>query len=375
MTTPPPSSTPPPIQKSWNLFNPGGDPSVLRACAQAWRDMASQLKATVEAQDTQVTRTETAWTGAAADAFHAHWNRTRTQVEDALPQFETVAEQLDTTAEAIAKANAAVHHVVEELAATAAIGIGLSVLTAGFSDLFAAGAASAEVAEATGEVTRLGQLLLRVSRMMQEVKDAMEDSRLLKISVELGTSFGKNFASNTVGNVAGQAAAGQPITWGSDIQDAAVAGAVGTGLGAGGGALSGKASGRIADALAGDHIIGGAVNGVVTSAAGQAAADGVDMWEGSKTSTNLWQDTLTSGLTGGLAGGVTGGAHDFVDGGGKHRSDDSPNFRAPAEIGLNGAMYGAGGAIENDLTAATPTLDTHPGQNLPKSGPAKNLPS
>jgi uncharacterized protein YukE len=88
--------------------------------------------------------------GRAADAFHAHWSHTRNQVEEALPHFATVAQQLDTAADAIAKANAEVHHVVEEIAATALIGIGLSVLTAGFSDVVAAGAAEAEVAEAAG---------------------------------------------------------------------------------------------------------------------------------------------------------------------------------------------------------------------------------
>lgn len=60
----------PKIEKSFDLFNPGGDPSVLRACAEAWRHMAHDLKTTIETQDQEVTRLGDNWTGAAADAFH-----------------------------------------------------------------------------------------------------------------------------------------------------------------------------------------------------------------------------------------------------------------------------------------------------------------
>ncbi|MEU5213917.1 WXG100 family type VII secretion target [Streptomyces sp. NPDC020742] len=121
----------PQIEKSFDLFNPGGDPSVLRACAEAWRHMAHDVKSTIETQDQEVTRLGDNWTGAAADAFHSHWAHTRGQAEKVLPQFASVAHQLDTTADAIQKANDEVHRVVEEIAATVAIGIGLTVLTAG----------------------------------------------------------------------------------------------------------------------------------------------------------------------------------------------------------------------------------------------------
>ncbi|MEE4418811.1 WXG100 family type VII secretion target [Streptomyces bugieae] len=79
--------------ESFDLFNPGGDPSVLRACAEAWRHMAHDLKGTIETQDQEVTRLGDDWTGAAAAAFHAHWKHTRGQMEKVLPQSETVAHQ------------------------------------------------------------------------------------------------------------------------------------------------------------------------------------------------------------------------------------------------------------------------------------------
>ncbi|MFJ9618833.1 WXG100 family type VII secretion target [Streptomyces noursei] len=226
----------PQIEKSFDLFNPGGDPSVLRACAEAWRGMAHDLKSTVETQDHEVVRLGDNWTGAAADAFHAHWNHAKGQVEKALPHFETVAQQLDHTADAIQKANDEVHRVAEEIAATVAIGIGLTVLTGGFSDAVAAGAAAAEVAEAAGEVTRLGQLLIRVAEVMEKIRTAMNSSKLLKFGFE----FGKSMDANFIGNVGGQWATGQKITWGQDLQDAAVAGLAGTAVSEGAGKVGEK---------------------------------------------------------------------------------------------------------------------------------------
>lgn len=355
----------PKIHKSFNLFNPGGDPSVLRACAEAWRDMAQDLKSTIETQDQEVARLGDNWTGAAAEAFHQHWAHTKQQVERALPHFATVAQQLETTADAIAKANTEVHHVIEELAVTAAVGIGLSLITAGFSDAVAAGAAEAEVAEAAGEITRLGQLLIKVSEVLEKIKTLMEDSKLLKFGVE----FGKNLGANFVGNVGGQAVTGQQITWGQDLQDAAVAAGVGTGITSAGGALAGKVTDwsantgahaaeeawapgtKIASVLDGSSLAGGFAMGAVGSAGGQAAADGVDISEGGKHGSDVVPDMLTSGVTGGVAGAANHGAEKLVEPGpGKHRADgETATFDPGAQIGMDGLIYGAGNAVEYDL--------------------------
>ncbi|MGX1759681.1 WXG100 family type VII secretion target [Streptomyces lydicus] len=355
----------PKIEKSFNLFNPGGDPSVLRACAEAWRHMAHDLKSTVEAQDHEVTRLGDNWTGAAADAFHAHWKHTRSQVEKALPQFATVAHQLDTTADAIQKANDEVHRVVEEVLATVAIGIGLSVLTAGFSDAIAAGAAEAEIAEATAEVTRLGQLLIRVAKEMERVKEAMADSKLLKFAIE----FGKNTGANFIGNVGGKLVTGQEITWrttGQDLQDAAVAGLVGTGITEGAGSLGGKVlnwsrnSGKraaeevwapgaaIGTALDSGNLAGKIAMGGASSAGGQAAADGVDMWEGQDK--DFWRDVGFSGAAGAAAGGANHVGDEIHNGGGKHRDTDREGFPGWQQVPVDGVIYGVGNAINTETT-------------------------
>ncbi|WP_369359043.1 WXG100 family type VII secretion target [Streptomyces sp. cg2] len=358
----------PQIEKSFDLFNPGGDPSVLRACAEAWRHMAHDLKTTIETQDQEVTRLGDNWTGAAADAFHAHWNHTRSQVEKALPQFESVAHQLDTTADAIQKANEEVHRVVEEVLVTAAVGIGLSVVTAGFSDAIAAGAAAMEVAEAAGEISRLAQLLIRVAKVLETVKKAMRDNKVVKVVVD----FGKNTGANFTGNVLGQSLSGQKVTWGEDFQDAIIAAGVGTGVSEGGSRLGEKvaewsaSSGKHGAAWAPGMAIGAgldsrnalgrmAVEGV-GGAAGQAAADGGEMlFEGEDK--DVLRDMGFSGVAGAV-GGVENHAGDkaFESVSGKHRKEGIAQFPALQQITADGIIYGGGNAT-NSMTAAVGNED------------------
>ncbi|GGX30680.1 WXG100 family type VII secretion target [Streptomyces noursei] len=332
----------PQIEKSFDLFNPGGDPSVLRACAEAWRGMAHDLKSTIETQDQEVARLGDNWTGAAADAFHVHWNHTKGQVEKALPHFETVAQQLEHTADAIQKANDEVHRVAEEIAATVAIGIGLTVLTGGFSDAIAAGAAAAEVAEAAGEITRLGQLLIKVAEVMEKIRTAMSSSKLLKFGFE----FGKSMDANFIGNVGGQWATGQKIDWGQDLQDAAVSAVVGTGISTAGRELAPRV-GRFAAALDGDQLPGKIAMGGLGSAGGQAAADGVDIAEGQDKDI-LW-DAAFSGGAGLIAGGANHAGEKVNVGDGKRRATSRDSFPAWQEVPVDGIIYGAGNVANSEL--------------------------
>ncbi|MFE6689074.1 WXG100 family type VII secretion target [Streptomyces sp. NPDC057743] len=125
-----------------------GDPVALRRCAEAWRQMAHDLQAAGRDLDQQVKDLSSAdWDGRAATAFHEHWTHTKRQVDHALPNFERVAKELDQAADRIEDTNTQVEHVLEELAVTAAVGLGLTLITAGFSDAVAAGAAAAAAAE------------------------------------------------------------------------------------------------------------------------------------------------------------------------------------------------------------------------------------
>ncbi|MFI0790215.1 WXG100 family type VII secretion target [Streptomyces lydicus] len=348
------------IEKSFSILKPGGNPEVLRKCAAAWREMAQDLRTAAADLNRQVGDLDTAdWDGQAATGFRAHWQHTKEQIDHALPRFHEVAKELEQAADHIEDTNKQVEHVLEELAVTAAVGIGLTVVTAGFSDLVAAGSAAAEVAEAGVVVARLGRLLKTVESALESLRALMESSKFLKFGVELAT----NTAGNFTGNVLGQAFTGQEVTWGQDFQDAAVAGSVGTVLGAGGRALGGKMSGGLGKVFQGDGFWGKTATGAVTSGAGQMAADGVDIADnhaGGKTSDSIIPDLITSGL-GGAAGGaaVHGGESWYgrggLGGGGQHRDPETgPSFGPGRQAAANGVVYGDAGANESDRTAEHP---------------------
>ncbi|MFD5736460.1 WXG100 family type VII secretion target [Streptomyces sioyaensis] len=343
------------IEKSFNILKPGGNPEVLRTCAAAWREMARDLQISGRDLDQQVADLgETDWSGRAATGFREHWTHTKQQLDHAVPNFERVAKELEQAADHIEDANEQVQHVLEELAVTAAVGLGLTVITAGFSDAVAAGAAAAEVAEAGTVVARLAKLLKTVESALETLRNLMESSKLLKIGVEFGT----NVTGNFTGNVLGQVFTGQEVTWGQDFQDAAVAGGVGTALGAGGRAIGGKMSGALGKAFEGDGFWGETATGAATSAGGQLAADGLDIHQGSKTTDNLIPDLITSAGGGAVGGAALHGGEARYEhgGGGRHRDPDTgPTFGPGRRAAANGTVYGDANANETDRTAEHPT--------------------
>lgn len=365
----PSSSQQPAIQKSFDILNPGGDPDVLYACADAWRGMARGLRTVADSLNQEVTAANSAWTGAAADAFHAHWADTRNQIEDALPRFEQVAEQLEQAGDSIKAANQQIQDIVEEIAATVAVGVGLSIITAGFSDAAAAAGAAAEAAEASAAITRLAAILARIAKVLETIKKLMDDSKLAKF----GFDFLGNFGGNMAGDVLGQAFTGQ-LSWGAvgqDAQDAGVAALAGTGLGALGGAAAGEGESAISKALRSEGLVGNVLMNGSTSAAGQAAADGVDILEGSKHGSDVLPDILTAGASGAAAGaGVRAGEMRLEHGGGgAHRDPKSGVEFGPVRQGIaNGVVYGDGNANETDIEnqSDNPFGDPHSALTNPK---------
>ncbi|TKA08195.1 hypothetical protein [Actinacidiphila oryziradicis] len=107
---------------------------------------------------------------------------------------------------------------------------------------------------------------------------------------------------------------------------------------------------KIAAALDGTSLTGGLAMGAVSSAGGQAAADGVDILQGGKHGSDVLPDMLTSGLTGAAGGANHAGGKIYEPGEGKHRADASdPVFHPGQRIAIDGIIYGAGNAIESDL--------------------------
>ncbi|WP_327704656.1 WXG100 family type VII secretion target [Streptomyces decoyicus] len=342
------------IEKSFNILKPGGNPEVLRKCAEAWREMAHDLKSAGADLGRQVDELgESEWGGRAATGFREHWTHTKEQIDHALPNFHSVAEELEQAADHIEDTNTQVEHVLEELAVTAAVGVGLTVITAGFSDLVAAGSAAAEVAEAGAVVARLAKVLKTIESALESLRGLMAGNKFLKFGVELATNVGGNFT----GNVLGQVFTGQKVTWGQDFQDAAVAGGVGTALGAGGRTLGNKMPNALGDVISGNGLAGKMATGAATSAGGQMAADGVDIAQGSKTGANIIPDLITS-AAGGAAGGtaVHGGEARYEHGGGgRHRDPETgPTFGPGRQAASNGVVYGDANANETDRTADHP---------------------
>ncbi|MGW2635095.1 WXG100 family type VII secretion target [Streptomyces chattanoogensis] len=344
------------IEKSFNILKPGGNPDVLRKCAQAWREMAHDLETARRDLNQQVVDlSEADWDGQAATGFREHWTHTKQQIDHALPDFERVAKELEQAADHIEDTNTQVEHVLEELAVTAAVGLGLTVITAGFSDAVAAGAAATEVAEAGTVVARLGSLLKTIESALETVRGLMEANKL----AEFGVEFGTNFAGNFTGNVLGQALTGQKVDWGQDALDAGVAGGVGTALGAGGRMVGGKMSGALGKVVEGDGFWGKTAHGAITSAGGQMAADGVDipLHLGGKTTDSLIPDLITSATGGAVGGAAVHGGEERYDygGGGRHRDPDTgPTFGPGRQAAASGTVYGDANANENDRTADHP---------------------
>jgi WXG100 family type VII secretion target len=157
--SPGPSPKPPAIHRSFNIWNPGGDPGAIRQAAQAWRTLASDLRTAQHDVGQQVSSLRSGWTGQASDAFQ-HWGtQLGTDIADSAGQCDRIAGQLDQVADKIQSTNDQIHGLIVAMGVTAAVGIGLTIFTLGFSDAAAAGAATAEAAEAATLVTILTNFL------------------------------------------------------------------------------------------------------------------------------------------------------------------------------------------------------------------------
>ncbi|WP_438486616.1 WXG100 family type VII secretion target [Streptomyces sp. S186] len=348
------------IEKSFNILKPGGNPEVLRKCAAAWREMADDLRTAGADLNRQVEDLDKSdWDGQAAAGFRAHWAHTKQQLDHSLPRFHEVAKELDQAADHIEDTNKQVEHVLEELAVTAAVGLGLTVITAGFSDAVAAAGAAAEVAEAGTIVARLGRLLKQIETALKTLRELEKSNKLL----EIGLDFASNTAGNFVGNVLNQAFTGQDIDVGQDFLDAAMAGGTGTLLGAGGKALGRNMTGGLGRAFRNEGFWGQSAHGAVTSGAGQMAADGVDIANnhaGDKTPDSLIPDLITSALGGAVAGGAGHAGESWYERGGfgavgRHRDPDTgPNFDRGRQAATSGVVYGDFNANETDQTTDHP---------------------
>lgn len=130
---------------------PGGDPGAIHDAADAWRTFSGAITDVIDDADPAMQAAFGDWDGQAAAKFESTWNAFVKTHREAAQGANTVAKQLDDFADKLEEAHKKYEHMVEVMAATAVVGLGLSLLTGGLAGA-AAGAAEAAVA---GEVATL----------------------------------------------------------------------------------------------------------------------------------------------------------------------------------------------------------------------------
>ncbi|MHA6758900.1 WXG100 family type VII secretion target [Streptacidiphilus sp. PAMC 29251] len=342
---------------------PGGDPDALRRLAREWRSLAGRLTTTAEHLDGAVHGVVgSSWEGSAADSFAAHWAAQHQALLDSAKNFQAVAKELDAYADEAEQIIAAIVDIALQIAEFELAGALLTVFTAGISDAVSAAASGERALKIVQLLDRFIEMAQKAERVITEL---VEDIRKLGVVPRILVDGLKNTSMNLLGTQLSNLMSGKGLIGAKDAETAGLAGFGAAGLGSAlegvGGALTSKGAhaappSRIVQLLSGDGLSSGMNTvrtigmGAVTSAAGGALADGV---EGNGLRATV-VDTVTDGLTGGVGAGLAGSVKSTTNSTGKHAA---PNPLTPVtvEIGGNGAVYGAGGALEGALNN-NPTL-------------------
>jgi hypothetical protein len=127
------------------IWWPAADSAKLRSAAQAWREMAAALDEVHAATRSAAWSVQADSQGPAIDAFEIYWQKWSAS-DGFLPAASegciAMAKALEKYAQAVDDARAKIEQLVFELGTAVVIGVALSVLTVGISDV-AAGAVSA----------------------------------------------------------------------------------------------------------------------------------------------------------------------------------------------------------------------------------------
>ncbi|MEY9873770.1 WXG100 family type VII secretion target [Streptacidiphilus sp. MAP12-33] len=347
-----------------NLPWPGGDPATLRDFAGEWRAMAGELSGTAEHLDTRVGQVVgTYWQGDAADAFEAHWRRQHQAMRQSSQNFEAVAKELEAYAAEAEQIIAAIVEIALQIAEFELAGALLTVVTAGISDAVAAAASG----ERAWKITQLIDKFIKLGeKAIKVITELINDIRKLGAIPRIVVDALKNTAMNLMGTQLSDFMTGQGLIKGSDVETAALAGAGGS---IGGAALEGigeKFGGAGGLGKTGNFLVGKGADGKTLTGAAAfgsrafgggltsgAAAVGTDIYEGKDAGTTI-ADGVTSTVTGGVGAGVAGGHTVDPLPQGRHAKPRDPYTPITTDLGANGYVYGAGGAVENDVNATKP---------------------
>lgn len=316
----PPAPTPPPpppqIHRNLDIWNPGGHPEVLRRAATAWRELATSLRTMESTLNGSARSLPGAWTGHASEAFQSYWgSKFSPAFTDGAASCDQIASQLEQVATQIEDTNNQVHELYLAMGATLAVGAVFTVVTLGFSDAAAAGAATVEAAEAATIVGRLIAFLRAMAPLF------------IQAARTFAVQWGKAFAINLAFT------AGEKAVFNKNHNP-----------------LEGWTIGDVAHAMLGaDFIVG-------FGAGGDALAGRLPALKGLADS----HPVLWAGAKNGAAGAMTAGTNDTLDNAFANR----PLFdrQTLIDMGLGGGV-GAGGAMlgewgSSKLTGTDTTVTT-----------------
>src|SRR4051812_26705663 len=125
---------------------PPGDAAGVRAAAEAWHRAAGELQGLADRGGIAVAGVSGQWRGPARQAFDRQWHAFSGGLGEGAAALREGAQALDRTAEAIESAHARYLQLMAASAATVAVGLLLTPLTLGASDVVADGAVAGEVA-------------------------------------------------------------------------------------------------------------------------------------------------------------------------------------------------------------------------------------
>lgn len=167
---------------------PGGDPGAIRAAARSWEELHDALAGAVEDSDPAMTKLFSTWKGAAAHSFESAWRDFVSTHRKGAAGAAAVKNALEEVADKLDEAHKRYEHMVEAMAATAVVGLGLAIFTGGLS---AAAGAAAEVAVAS-EVTTL--LLSLGVEMEAVVTAATAAAEAAGVATEAAVGFAVDFS-------------------------------------------------------------------------------------------------------------------------------------------------------------------------------------
>jgi uncharacterized protein YukE len=158
---------------------------ILCARPRAWDHLAWEIWQLSRALEAEADALAIAWSGAAADAYADVWRPVRRGFYELDEKIHDVSGRLGGTADMIEGGQAAYDRALAAAGLVAAAGIGLTLLTAGLSDVAGAAAEGGIAATGTAIVADLELGMARVATLLAETTEALSG---------LASRFAVNFA-------------------------------------------------------------------------------------------------------------------------------------------------------------------------------------